>query len=337
MKPWHDRSQVFLATLSENCPELPFEPTLLPQLFASTSDSSVMPLTHVTSLVEKSQGLAARILSIANSAYYGMQTAIASLPHAVRLLGLNEVRNIILQLGVTSVMRQLRFPKGFKFEELWDHKLRTANFAKEIALAVPEKSLGRKVSPDDIYAAGLLHDLGKTMLAANCPDDWLAIWDLAFCEQIPFYKAEEDYWGVDHSVAGERLLTFWGLPPNLTELVNWHHAPKLATEEYKIAAHVLAAANMLANQPLEILEEAFAAKRGGNEEKPLSALSGGFLPDETDADKLMKKITGWRNPDRVQGWPKRCRSDRRNGYFLEKPLFRPVPAVAGNECACETA
>lgn len=297
MKPRHDRAQIFLATLSENCPELPFEPTLLPELFASTAENSVKSLTHIAGLVEKSQGLAARILRVANSAYYGMQTAVSSLPHAVRLLGLNEVRNIILQLGVTSVMRQLNFPKAFKFEELWEHQLRTANFAKEIALAMPEKSFGRKISPDDIYAAGLLHDLGKTMLAANCPEDWSAVWDLASCEDISFFKAEEDYWGVDHAVAGARLLTFWGLPPTLTELVNWHHAPHLATEEFKTGAQVLAAANMLAHQPIE----AFTKEREENDESPLPALSCGFMPEGVNEDQLMEKLISCCDPDRVQG------------------------------------
>lgn len=297
MKHRHDKAQVFLATLSENCPDLPFEPTLLPELFASTSANSGKSLIHIAGLVEKSQGLAARILRVANSAYYGIQTAVSSLPYAVRLLGLNEVRNIILQLGVTSIIRQLNFPKGFNFEKLWEHQLRTASFAKEIALAIPEKSLGHTVTPDDIYAAGLLHDLGKTMLATICPEDWLAIWDLAACEEISFYKAEESYWGVDHAVAGARLLTFWGLPPSLSELVNWHHAPALATEEYRIASQVLAAANMLAHQPVE----KFAEKRGENEENPLPQLAGGFMPDGADMDKLLEKLIICCSPDRVQG------------------------------------
>lgn len=296
MKHRHDKAQVFLATLSENCPDLPFEPTLLPELFTSTSESSDKPLNYIVGLVERSQGLAARILRVANSAYYGMQTAVSSLPHAVRLLGLNEVRNIILQLGVTSIMRQLHFPKGFNFDQLWEHQLRTAGFAKEIARAIPAKSLGCTVSPDDIYAAGLLHDLGKTMLAANCPDDWLAIRDLASCEEISFHKAEEDYWGVDHAVAGARLLTFWGLPQSLTELVNWHHAFTLSTEEHRTATQALAAANVLAHQPVET----FTATRGDNEENPLARLAGGFLPDGADMDKILEKLIICCSPDRVQ-------------------------------------
>ncbi|CAK7020293.1 MAG: hypothetical protein DELT_02393 [Desulfovibrio sp.] len=296
MKTRHDRAQAFLATLSENSPELPFEPTLLPELFASTAADSTTSITHIAALVEKSQGLAARILRVANSAYYGMQTAVSSLPHAVRLLGLNEVRSIILQLGVTSVMRQLHFPKGFNFEELWEHQLRTANFAKIIALSLDENTLGQAVSPDDIYAAGLLHDLGKTMLASNCPEDWLAIWDLASCDNIPLYKAEEDYWGVDHAIAGARLLTFWGLPANLTELVNWHHAPRLAAPEYKTAAYVLAAANLLAHVPVETIAKA----QGDDAKTLLPEVALAYLPAETDIANLMEKLAACCNAAGVQ-------------------------------------
>lgn len=297
MKIRHDKAQLFLATLSDNCPELPFEPTLLPELFASTADSSTKSLDTVAGLVERSQGLAARVLRVANSAYYGMQTTVSSLPHAVRLLGLNEVRNIILQIGTISIMRRLHFPKGFNFEELWEHQVRTAVFAKEMALSLPKDALGRKASPDDIYAAGLLHDLGKTMLASNCPDDWLAIWDLAACEQIPFHKAEEDYWGVDHSIAGARLLTFWGLPANLVELVNWHHAPDLVAAEYAAAARVLAAANLLAHEP----DSAFTEQPGEDAAESLHAAARASIPEGVDVARLMEKLAACDSSGRVHG------------------------------------
>ncbi len=248
MKVRYEKAQAFMANLADNSPELPFEPTLLPELFSATAESSLQNAAHIAGLVERSQGLAARILRLANAAYYGMQTKVSSLSRAVQLLGLHEVRNIILQLGVSSAVGKLPLPKAFPFEKLWEHQLFTANMARALANAMAQT--GRTdggVSPDELYAAGLLHDMGKTMLAAFCPDEWAAIRDLEKTENISFAEAEEQYWGLDHAVVGARLLTFWGIPRKLTELVSWHHLPRHAKAEYQAAARILAAANLLAH------------------------------------------------------------------------------------------
>lgn len=302
MKTRYEKAQNFLGALAGNCPELPFEPTLLPELFASTAASSMSSTSHVAALVERSQGLATRILRLANSAYYGMNTKVSSLDHAIRLLGLNEVRSIILQLGVSSVIRQLKLPASFPAQQIWEHQLLTANLARMIAQSMPPGHAAgeENVSPDELYAAGLLHDIGKTMVAANCPDDWHAIDDLAACEEIPYFQAEEDYWGIDHSVAGARLLTFWGLPPKLTELVGWHHAPHHAGAQYSTPTHTLAAANLLAHYPISALVPAEDA--GDEVAGPvLPDIVRAFLPESVDQAQLVSKIVAGCDMNRFKG------------------------------------
>ena len=245
MKAQYDKAQAFLANLADKSPELPFEPRLLPELFAASSEGYTKDVSAISTLVERSQGLAARILRLANSAYYGMPTEVSSLSHAIRLLGLNELRNIIVQLGVSSAMSKVPMPKDFQFEKLWEHQLFTANIARGITLGMPLPT--NCISPDDIYVAGLLHDMGKTMLAAHCPEDWAAINAVALNESIPFNQAEEHYWGIDHAVIGARMLNFWGIPDKLSELVNWHHQPHYIHTDYLAPARVLSAANLLAH------------------------------------------------------------------------------------------
>ncbi|MDR3074204.1 MAG: HDOD domain-containing protein [Deltaproteobacteria bacterium] len=298
MKMRYEKAQAFLTGLVASSPELPFEPTLLPDLFASTADNSMKPTQHIAELVERSQGLATRILRLANSAYYGMQTAVSSLSHAIRLLGLNEVRNIILQIGVSSMLNKMAFPKGFPFEELWEHHILTANLARTIARCLPPNAFGQdnSLGPDEIYAAGLLHDMGKTLLASQCAEDWLAIQDLATCDNIPFYKAEEDYWGLDHSVVGARMLTFWGLPPGLTELVGWHHAPLQAKGAHITPTRILAAANLLAHQPPAAL---FPEQKDGAA-LVLPAEIAAILPETLDRAKLAAGIKACSDTDKVR-------------------------------------
>ncbi|MDL2210272.1 HDOD domain-containing protein [Desulfovibrio sp. OttesenSCG-928-O18] len=297
MKTRHEKAQSFLATLAESSPELPFEPTLLPELFASTADSSMSSTAHIANLVERSQGLAARILRLANSAYYGMQTAVSSLPHAIRLLGLNEVRNIILQIGVSSMIRKLDLPKSFPFKELWEHQILTASLAKTIARSMPHVDT---ISPDELYTAGLLHDIGKTLLAANRPEDWNAIHDLAVVDNIPFYRAEEDYWGIDHSMVGARLLTFWGLPQKLTELVNWHHFPQHAQEPFTASAFILATANVLSHYQLKdiVLEP---KDENENPSLVLPKDAQAYIPETADQAKLLANLADCYDMDRVGG------------------------------------
>ena len=284
----YQKAQAFLADLVTHSPELPFEPTLLPELFAATADNSMQSTQHIAGLVERSPGLATRVLRLANSAYYGMQTSVSSLSHAIRLLGLNEVRNIILKIGTASIASKLRFPKEFSFDNLWEHHILTANLARSIAQAMPKDDfvLEHSPGPDEIYAAGLLHDMGKTLLASRCAEDWLAIHDLAACENLPFHKAEEDYWGLDHSVVGTRMLTFWGLPPDLTELVGWHHSPCQTKETYKTATRILAAANLLAQRPVA----EFPADQEGNPALALPEEIASFLPETVNMAKLAASI-----------------------------------------------
>ena len=307
MKRRNEKAQAYLSGRAENAPELPFEPTLLPGLFASTSSAAMSSTAHVAALVERSQGLASRVLRLANSAYYGMQTEISSLTHAIRLLGLNEVRVIVLQLGVASAIRKLNLPKYYPFQEQWEHQLLTANLGKAMAKAIPATAFSTEsASPDDIYAAGLLHDVGKMLIAANCPDDWQAINDLAACEEIPFYQAEEDYWGIDHSVAGARLVTFWGLPPRLTEVVGWHHAPRHAGAEFKNATSILAAANILSHYPLAALTGGDAEPDDADEDEPQTELIlpedvRELLPAGINKEKLQENILACYDTSRVRG------------------------------------
>ena len=295
MKVRHEKAQAFLSDLAVKSPELPFEPTLLPELFAATSEESIKGTAYIADLVERSQGLASRVLRLANSAYYGMQTVVSSLNQAIRLLGVYEVRNIILHLGVSSAVSRMNLPKNFPFEALWEHQLYTATLARAVAYTVPQTDkLGEDcVSPDEIYAAGLLHDMGKTMLAALCPEDWTAINDLAREKELPFHTAEEEYWGVDHSVSGARLLTFWGLPAKLTELVSWHHVPQLAKPGYQIPTSILAAANMLAHNGEESVRDPELAEKVET-----------LLPGMLDRKKLHEKIASSCDVDRIRSMAK---------------------------------
>ena len=224
-----DAAQALLDELLRRPPELPYDPGLLRELFDTTRDDSLAPLSAVAGVVNKAQGLATRVLSLANSAYYGLQSEVTSVQRAVAVLGMAEIRALVLALGVSRMIDRSRLPAGFDLREYWIHQLSVAAGCRLLARRLPG------CDAETCYTAGLLHDLGKLLIAAYRPDDWAAIRQLARDENLMDSEAEELLLGLDHGVVGARLLSFWDLPMALTEPINWHHAPHLAGEHERAA------------------------------------------------------------------------------------------------------
>lgn len=279
-----EEARIFLNELSEKPPKVPYEPELIPTLFAATQDSSTASLDSIAKLIERSQNLATRVLTIANSAYYVLEFKVTSLARAIGVLGLREVRAMVLMVAMVSAIKGVKLPPGFDAHALWQHNLQTATLAKALAQGIkgdaapkvlaPENTLA--MEPDEAYVAGLLHDLGKIFLASIRPEIWLAIEDLRKKENCGFAEAEIQYWGMDHGIIAARVLHTWKVPLLLTDAINWHHAPQLAPEG-KLEAGLLAAANKLAN----------ADYKPGSE-IPLEIMA--LLPKDVDASRLADSI-----------------------------------------------
>lgn len=244
--------------LSENPPVLPYEPTLLPLLFAATRDDSRASVDDITALIENSQKLAAKVLSIANSAAYGLESTITSLKRAISVLGFREVRTLVVMVGAVSAIKGVKLPKSFDATELWKHHLKTATIAKTLAACLRDmagmpgaKAEDRlEIAPDEAYAAGLLHDIGKVFLAGSRPKIWEAIEAMRLETGLSFTEAENEYWGMDHALVGAQVLHHWKLPLLLTDPINWHHAPALAPS-LAAESRLLAAANLIAHNGLD--------------------------------------------------------------------------------------
>jgi len=218
---------------------LPYSPGLLQKLFAQTSGDSLASLTEISETMAQDQGLTTKILTLANSAFYGLQAKVTTVSRAMVVLGLKEVRTMVLLIGVKALTKGLADADLFNLREYWRHQLMTAAAAGTIAARA-------SVSPEDMFTAALLHDLGKLLTALHRPEDWRAVSSLAADKNIPHAKAEEQYWGLEHGLVGSLVLSSWDLPNELTEPINWHHAPNQAPV-FKPQAKVLCLANALAH------------------------------------------------------------------------------------------
>ncbi|MBI9078624.1 MAG: HDOD domain-containing protein [Pseudodesulfovibrio sp.] len=216
--------QSFLRELPQMREDLPFSMEVLKTLFVQTGGGSMASLQDVGETLSKDQGLTTRVLSLANSAYYGLQAEVKSVPRAAAVLGMAEIRNIVLTLGVNGLTAKYDMPGDFNLGEYWKHQFFVAMIGKELSRMT---EIG---NPDNLFTVGLLHDLGKLITAMRRPDDWQAMYNLAEREEMLDAEAEDEYWGLDHAVVGSLVLRSWDLPADLVEPVNWHHSPALAPE-----------------------------------------------------------------------------------------------------------
>lgn len=246
-------ARAFLEELAENPPWLPYEPSLLPQLFAATRDGSNASIDDLTALIERSQKLAARVLTIANSALYALESTVTSLRRAISILGFREVRTLVIMIGAVSAIKAAKLPRSFNANALWRHQLKTATLAKALAGFFSSGAAGQagmlEMAPDEAYAAGLLHDIGKVFLAAGRPQLWETMDAWRQQNKTSFFEAEDAYWGMDHALIGAQVLHYWKLPLLLTDPINWHHAPELAPA-FALEARLLAMANRLSHSGL---------------------------------------------------------------------------------------
>ncbi len=291
------KSRSFLQKLLQNIPALPFEPALLPTLFAVTKEGSTASTDELVALIERSQNLAVRVLSVANSAAYGLEFGVSTLHRAISILGFREIRLLAVMVGLASVIKGTKLPEGLDVTALWKHQLSVAVIAKTMAAelggasgicgpsALEEDRL--RMLPDEAYVAGLLHDLGKVFLAASRPDLWEEVEKAWRESDLQYFETENAYWGMDHALIGAEVLHHWKFPLLLTEPINWHHAPELAPT-HKMDARLLAAANYISNSGLgskgEVCEEAvLLLPQGCNVSALADALVESLAKVETEA------------------------------------------------------
>lgn len=196
---------------------LPTLPQVLTNVLNTMEDES-SSAADLEKVIRQDQALCSKILSVANSAYYGFAAEITTLKRAVVVLGMSEVRKVCLGAGIFNMLNRSRV-KDFKLvEQQWTHSLAVAEGARILAART------KKAEPEQAFTGGLLHDLGKLALAAYFPEEFRAVAAKAVAEGVSFQEAEA-LLGVDHEDLGISLAEHWHLPPMLSEVLGRHHEP----------------------------------------------------------------------------------------------------------------
>jgi putative nucleotidyltransferase with HDIG domain len=176
--------------------------------------------------------LAARILQAANSAYLGYGPSCSGLTDAVMRLGFNRVKTIVLGVVTSSVLESPLQGYRYSSTDIWNHSVSVAIAAQWVARAM------RYPSPEEAYVAGLLHDIGKTVLnrlIIGIYDDFYEIVDE---NKIKVFRAERMYFGLDHAFVGGMMAQKWNFPEQLILGIKHHHTPNESTDGGYLASIV---------------------------------------------------------------------------------------------------
>jgi HD-like signal output (HDOD) protein/CheY-like chemotaxis protein len=198
---------------------------------------------RIGDIVCQDPAMTAKLLQLVNSAFFGISRKISNPTEAVQFLGVNTVRSLALSIHAFSCFEKARLG-DFSFDRVWNHSLAVGTFAKKITQA---ESSDRAMI-DEAFIAGLLHDVGKLMLAANMAEQYQEAMTLARERKLSPTEAEQLVFGATHADVGAYLLGLWGLPVPIVEAVALHHRPARHCENGFTPLAAVHAANVLENE-----------------------------------------------------------------------------------------
>lgn len=206
----------------------------LPAIALEVTRLAQSPLTGMSDLVRiirNDPPLTAKILRVANSAFYGMPRKIESLNMALVVLGMREINSLVTCISVLKA-----FPhsgsRGFNRQAFWEHSSGCGEIARVIASKLHIRLHGVE------FTAGLLHDVGKIVMDQYFHDDFMKTLDVAKAEKLSSTEAERKVLGVDHAEIGAWLADAWALPPAIVEAIRYHHQPNLSPDNRTLTAVV---------------------------------------------------------------------------------------------------
>jgi len=203
--------------------ELPVLPQVILKLVELTNNPKVRPET-VEHMIETDQGATARVLTLANSPYYGLPRRISCVREAVVILGYKSVNNLASQITVFNTFLGKGDSVSLARRDLWKHSLYTGQCSKIICTWLNSNDQ-LIVDPEEAFTAALLHDMGKLALLSVLPEDYAAAQIASRTSGMRFHDTERDFLPYTHAVVGNAMAERWSLPDTLCDAVLNHHSP----------------------------------------------------------------------------------------------------------------
>jgi putative nucleotidyltransferase with HDIG domain len=190
-------------------PTIPVVATKVMQLIENNKATS----DQISKVVASDPAVAARVLKISNSSFYGRQGKIQNLSSAIVLLGFTTLKSIV----VTASVRQVYQPFGLTEKMLWEHSFGVALAARIVAAEIGG------IDQEEAFLAGLFHDIGKVIMNGHDRTKFQLLMERCYNEEIPFSVAEKSLYPFTHEEVGALVIKKWNFPAVLTESVLRHH------------------------------------------------------------------------------------------------------------------
>jgi len=203
----------------DNLPTLPY---IVIQLLEKMRNPDP-DIEELADLIMTDQVLTTQMISMVNSAFWGLSREITSIRETIIYLGLRQIENLVYSVSLANTFeRDAPLLKRVRF---WEHSFGCAMFSRIIA-----KKIGYE-DEEVAYLAGLLHDIGEVILALYLSDKFEKIVELVMDQEITFIKAETKVLGINHTDLGEWLVLKWKLSVPLSKVISSHHDVETCTED----------------------------------------------------------------------------------------------------------
>jgi HD-like signal output (HDOD) protein len=202
---------------------LPSIPALYTQVVEKASRAEAS-LEEIGGIIGQDMGMTAQVLKLANSAFFGLRRRLASAEEAVAFLGLDIIKSLVLSIHAFSQFEKAE-TGALRIESLWNHSTQVASAAKRISKLEGQEAR----ASDEAFTAGMLHDIGKLVLAVNLANEYAEAMRLSQ-SGLELPVAEQQVFGANHADVGGYLIGLWGLPVPVVEAVALHHSPSRATQ-----------------------------------------------------------------------------------------------------------
>lgn len=197
----------------EQIPTLPVISTQIQNLFRNEH----VTVKQIENIIDKDPPLAAKIMKLVNSSFYGVLNKVSTIEHALIILGFNEVRSITLGFAIQNHFRTAS--TVFDPKRFWRHSIVCSQIAKYLAKHF------KMVDDGTFFFSGLIHDIGKMVIDQYFPEEFEGIINYITMNKSTFSKAEKEILGVTHYQISAKLLQQWNFPQKVTMQIFYHHAP----------------------------------------------------------------------------------------------------------------
>jgi len=222
-----------------NIDMLPSLPDVASRIINMVNDPNVSFKT-VGEEISKDQAMTANILKLCNSAYFSKGKEITSIERAIVTLGLKEVKDIVMVVAAKPVLDKMVIGYDLAKGDLWQQGLIVATMSKKIAEMKKRKDIS-----DVVFTGGIIHNVGKIVLAIYVQRTFNEILETVQTKGVPFNTAEKEIMGYDHQEIGEKILEKWNFPAVLKAIVRYYKEPENAPKEFSLEVSIVHLASSL--------------------------------------------------------------------------------------------